>query len=109
MTVRTRSVTGAHPRRVARGEGHFRRYLAGQKLKMTGERRLILAEALGSKEHFGADELHLRFVGKRIPMSRATIYRALGPSSRAACCAGSISIERRLPTSPSTDADTTST
>jgi Fur family ferric uptake transcriptional regulator len=77
MAVRTRSVTGLNTRRVARGEGHFRRYLAGQKLKMTAERRLVLVEALGSREHFGAEDLHLRFLRKRIPMSRATIYRAL--------------------------------
>ena len=55
----------------------FRKYLAGQNLKMTQERRTILEEVFSSDEHFGADELHLRFVRKRVPMSRATIYRAL--------------------------------
>ena len=55
----------------------FKKYLAGQNLKMTRERRSILQEVFTSDEHFGADELHLRFVTKRVPMSRATIYRAL--------------------------------
>ena len=55
----------------------FRRYLASQNLKMTQERRLILEEVFSSSEHFGADELHLRFVRKKVRLSRATIYRAL--------------------------------
>lgn len=55
----------------------FRGYLAGQNLKMTQERRGILDEVFSSDEHFGADELHLRFVRKKVRMSRATIYRAL--------------------------------
>ena len=55
----------------------FRDYLATNKLKMTEERRLILREVFSTTEHFGADELHLRFVRKKIPLSRATIYRAL--------------------------------
>ncbi len=57
--------------------GLFRSYLAGKNLKMTRERRRILEEVLSSPEHFGADELHLRFVQKKIRLSRATIYRAL--------------------------------
>ena len=55
----------------------FRRYLSGQKLKMTAERRLILDEVSSSREHFGADELHLRFVSRKLRLSRATIYRTL--------------------------------
>jgi len=61
----------------AEGESLFRDYLATQHLKMTGERRQILAEVFSISDHFGADELHLRFVSRKIPMSRATIYRAL--------------------------------
>ncbi|HET9482180.1 MAG TPA: transcriptional repressor [Candidatus Polarisedimenticolia bacterium] len=68
---------GASGRKLAEGEGLFRRYLASQKLKMTQERRRILGEVFSSAEHFGADELHLRFVHKGVPMSRATIYRTL--------------------------------
>ena len=55
----------------------FRKYLYGQNLKMTRERRVILEEVFRSDEHFGADELHLRFARKKVPLSRATIYRAL--------------------------------
>ncbi|HET6371742.1 MAG TPA: transcriptional repressor [Candidatus Polarisedimenticolia bacterium] len=55
----------------------FRDYLTSHNLKMTQERRLILEEVFKTSDHFGADELHLRFVGKREPVSRATIYRAL--------------------------------
>ena len=61
----------------AEGESLFRSYLATQHLKMTGERRRILEEVFSLSDHFGADELHLRFVSRKIPMSRATIYRAL--------------------------------
>jgi Fur family transcriptional regulator, ferric uptake regulator len=55
----------------------FRTYLAGLRLKMTQERRLILEQVFSSEEHFGADELHLRFVKNHLPVSRATIYRTL--------------------------------
>ena len=55
----------------------FRNYLASQKLKMTEERLTILQDVLGSSEHFGADELHLAFVERKIRISRATIYRTL--------------------------------
>ena len=59
------------------GTALFRRYLAGQNLKMTQERRLILQEIFTSEEHFGADDLHLRFVNHKVAVSRATIYRTL--------------------------------
>ncbi len=55
----------------------FRSYLEDHKLKMTQERREVLAEVFRSAEHFGADELHLRFVRRNVSMSRATIYRTL--------------------------------
>ncbi|MFQ5700962.1 MAG: Fur family transcriptional regulator [Acidobacteriota bacterium] len=61
----------------AEGEVLFREYLAGQHLKLTRTRFLVLREVLSSPEHFGADDLHLRFVHKKIPVSRATIYRTL--------------------------------
>ena len=63
--------------RFAEGADLFRSYLASRNLKMTGERRRILEEVFRSPEHFGADELHLRFVSRKIPVSRATIYRTL--------------------------------
>jgi Fur family ferric uptake transcriptional regulator len=66
-----------HDSRLEEGAALFRRYLAGQKLKMTRERRRILEEVFSSEEHFGADELHLRFVDHKVAVSRATIYRTL--------------------------------
>jgi Fur family ferric uptake transcriptional regulator len=63
--------------KVAEGANIFRDYLAGQNLKMTAERYQILEEVFSSPEHFGADELHLRFMNKKIQVSRATIYRTL--------------------------------
>jgi len=64
-------------RRLAQPTSLFQKYLATQKLKLTSERTRILEEVLTSTEHFGADDLHMRCVDKRIPVSRATIYRTL--------------------------------
>ncbi|HKY32885.1 MAG TPA: transcriptional repressor [Candidatus Polarisedimenticolia bacterium] len=83
MPTRSRGTSAPPPhagppaRVVNEGAQIFRRYLAGQNLKMTQERREILQEVFSSPEHFGADELHLRFVHKKVPVSRATIYRTL--------------------------------
>jgi len=63
--------------RFAEGADLFRSYLASRNLKMTGERRKILEEVFKSPDHFGADELHLRFVSRKVPISRATVYRTL--------------------------------
>ncbi len=59
------------------GTDLFRKYLAKKNLKMTRERRLILKEVFSSSEHFGADELHMRLMKKKVPTSRATVYRTL--------------------------------
>ncbi len=64
-------------RRLAQPTSLFQKYLSGQRLKLTTERTRILEEILTSTEHFGADDLHMRCVEKRIPVSRATIYRTL--------------------------------
>jgi len=78
MTARSSErFTTAPAKKVIEGANLFRTYLASQNLKMTQERRQILDEVFSSAEHFGADELHLRFVKKRIAVSRATIYRTL--------------------------------
>lgn len=71
------TLTGGPPPASLDAAGAFRSYLASQKLKMTSERRIILDEVLSTPEHFGADELHLRFVSRKLRMSRATIYRTL--------------------------------
>lgn len=62
---------------LAEGARLFGSYLASRNLKMTAERRRILEEVFSSADHFGADELHLRFVRKKVRVSRATIYRTL--------------------------------
>lgn len=64
-------------RRLAQPTSLFQKYLAAQKLKLTNERVRILEEILTSTDHFGADDLHMRCVDKRIAVSRATIYRTL--------------------------------
>lgn len=63
--------------KIAEGAEIFREYLSGQNLKMTAERYQILEEVFSSPEHFGADQLHVRFLNKNIQISRATIYRTL--------------------------------
>lgn len=78
MTARAQSrQKSGRTSKAQEGVSLFRDYLARQNLKMTQERRQILEEVFSSPEHFGADELHLRFVNKKLPMSRATIYRTL--------------------------------
>src|SRR5262245_52862161 len=75
--TRTKTAHGVSPDKTAAVADIFRQYLYGQNLKMTRERLVILEEVFSSDEHFGADELHLRFARKKVPLSRATIYRAL--------------------------------
>jgi len=55
----------------------FTGYLGAHSLKMTRERRLILDEIFSLQGHFGADDLHLRLVRRKVPVSRATVYRTL--------------------------------
>ena len=75
--TRTKTAHGAPAGKTTAVADIFRQYLYGQNLKMTRERLVILEEVFSSDEHFGADELHLRFARKKVPLSRATIYRAL--------------------------------
>jgi Fur family ferric uptake transcriptional regulator len=58
-------------------ERKFKEYLAGQALKFTTERRLILAQVFRMHGHFEVDDidLGLRDFGERV--SRASIYRTL--------------------------------
>ena len=62
---------------VIREEEVFREYLAKRSLRMTEERRAILAALLHTRGHFDVDGLSdmLRKSGRRV--SRATIYRTL--------------------------------
>lgn len=55
----------------------FAKYLSKNRLKMTRERRAILADVLAVRGHFDVDDLlaRLRRAGHRV--SRATLYRTL--------------------------------
>ena len=66
-------VRAAHAEKI----GQFGRYLEGQGLKNTPERRAIVTEVLEIDEHFDPEVLEssLRRKGRRV--SRATIYRTL--------------------------------
>lgn len=55
----------------------FTGYLGARSLKMTRERRLVLDEIFALQGHFGADDLYLKLVGKKVAVSRATVYRTL--------------------------------
>jgi Fur family ferric uptake transcriptional regulator len=55
----------------------FTGYLGSRSLKMTRERRLVLDEIFALDGHFGADDLYLRLVRKKVAVSRATVYRTL--------------------------------
>ena len=52
-------------------------HLRSNGLKMTRERQVILDEVLGLDGHFRPDDLLVRLHSRKIPVSRATIYRAL--------------------------------
>jgi len=55
----------------------FTGYLGARSLKTTRERLAILDEVFGHDGHFGADELYVKMLRKKIPVSRATVYRTL--------------------------------
>lgn len=57
--------------------GRFRRFLAGQGLRMTRERLAILAAVLESTDHFDVEELYSRLRTRDRRVSRATVYRTL--------------------------------
>jgi Fur family transcriptional regulator, ferric uptake regulator len=55
----------------------FTGYLGEHSLKMTRERRMILDEIFALDGHFGADDLYLKLVKRKIAVYRATVYRTL--------------------------------
>lgn len=57
--------------------GLFTGYLGARHLKMTRERRVILDEIFSLDGHFGADDLYVKLVKRKAPVSRATVYRTL--------------------------------
>jgi Fur family ferric uptake transcriptional regulator len=58
-------------------KGRFRDFLAGKRLRLTSQRRVIIETAFSTREHFTAEEL-LEWSRRRDPsVSRATVYRTL--------------------------------
>lgn len=64
-------------RRIAQERELFTGYLGARSLKMTRERRLILEAIDEIPGHFGADDLYLALLRRKVPVSRATVYRTL--------------------------------
>jgi Fur family ferric uptake transcriptional regulator len=55
----------------------FEAYLRSKKLKLTGERMVILNTIFHKNSHFDAEELHADLKGLEQKISRATVYRTL--------------------------------
>lgn len=55
----------------------FQRYLRSKRLKLTGQRELILKSFLGVKTHVSAEELYARIRRKDPTVGQATIFRFL--------------------------------
>ncbi len=61
----------------AKAKELFRDFLNRKDLKKTKERDIILEAVFDTHDHFDAEELLILFRQKKIPVSRATIYRTL--------------------------------
>jgi Fur family ferric uptake transcriptional regulator len=55
----------------------FERFLRDRSLKLTEERRTLVAAIFGTEHHFDADQLHMQLKQKGLDVSRATVYRTL--------------------------------
>ncbi len=55
----------------------FAHHLSGRGLKLTRQRRAVLAVAVAMEGHFEADELHRRLQEAGSRTSKATVYRTL--------------------------------
>lgn len=55
----------------------FKRYLAGQGLKLTGGRRVVFYEVMHAHGHFAAEDLVKQCRMHKRNVSRATVYRSL--------------------------------
>ena len=55
----------------------FKEALKDEELRLTSQRLAILEDILGSDEHRECDDIYLSLKRKRLPVSRATIYRTL--------------------------------
>lgn len=55
----------------------FERFLRDRSLKLTDERRTLVAAIFAATHHFDADQLHMELKVKGCDVSRATVYRTL--------------------------------
>ncbi len=60
-----------------KAQARFETFLRGRQLKLTGERRGLLAAVFAQAHHFDADQLHMSLRGQGEDISRATVYRTL--------------------------------
>lgn len=58
-------------------QARFEGFLRSRQLKLTGERKAMLAAVLERGSHFDADTLHLALKQRGEDVSRATVYRTL--------------------------------
>ena len=73
MASSSRDTASPRPREEVRFEG----FLRARKLKLTGERRSILAAVFRKASHFDAEALHGQLKEAGADISRATVYRTL--------------------------------
>jgi Fur family transcriptional regulator, ferric uptake regulator len=62
---------------IQREVSRFQHFLQGQGLKLTTERASLVREIFSTHYHFEADELLFKMKGKKVKISRATVYRTL--------------------------------
>jgi Fur family transcriptional regulator, ferric uptake regulator len=58
-------------------QARFEGFLRGRQLKLTEERRALVAAVFKQSHHFDADQLHMGLKQKGQDISRATVYRTL--------------------------------
>lgn len=66
-----------NPKEFSAEQVRFEGFLRSRQLKLTGERRSMLAAVLGWGSHFDADTLHMTLKQRGENVSRATVYRTL--------------------------------
>ncbi|MCL1890303.1 MAG: transcriptional repressor [Desulfovibrionaceae bacterium] len=62
---------------LGKAEEKFAVYLSRRGMKLTSQRRLILAEFYKSEEHLSAEDLYRRLLGLDASIGQATVYRGL--------------------------------
>ncbi|HET8715777.1 MAG TPA: Fur family transcriptional regulator [Holophagaceae bacterium] len=62
---------------IEQAQGRFETFLRSRGLKLTEERRSLVASVFSEAHHFDADGLHMSQKGQGRDISRATVYRTL--------------------------------